>query len=125
MCVGGRQGAAWEAPTAFGLEVGDAMHDDVVQEERLVVHFDAAGEESAEVMDVPTGHTGRSGARSTTENSPCPLLHSTTLATEVKCTPGPTSSGMAAPLAPPCPRRSASWQTCPAPGWHYRDRRAR
>lgn len=41
-----------------------------------------------------------------------------------KCTPGPTSSGMVVPLAPPCPHRSASWQTCPEPGQHCKDKMA-
>jgi len=55
------------APTAFRLEVGDAVHDDVVEEEGLVVHFDAARQKPTEVMDVPGGVTGRSGAGPTTE----------------------------------------------------------
>lgn len=67
MWVGGvgrsRLGEQLGAPTAFRLKVGDAMHDDVVEEEGLVVHFDAAREEPTEVMDVPGGQTGSSGGR--------------------------------------------------------------
>lgn len=48
-------GWGWGHRTAFGLEVGDAVHDDVVQEEGFVVHLDAAGQQPAEVVDVPVG----------------------------------------------------------------------
>lgn len=37
-----RLGKQLGAPTAFRLKVGDAVHDDVVEEEGLVVHLDAA-----------------------------------------------------------------------------------
>lgn len=117
---GGCTGPGWGelgARTAFGLEVGDAVHDDVVEEEGLVVHLDAAGQQPAEVVDVPAGGTGRSGAvpQRGSALGPPPA---TTTGQNPGCdhTPGPTSSGRAVPPAPPCPRRSASWQTCPEPG---------
>lgn len=70
-------GPGWRrcgAPTAFRLEVGDTMHDDVVEEERFVVHLDAARKEPTEVMDVPGGQTGSSGAGPTAKHSPYPQL---------------------------------------------------
>lgn len=67
---GSRLGKPLGAPTAFRLKVGDAVHDDVVEEEGLVVHLDAAREEPTEVMDVPGGQTGSSGAESTAEHPP-------------------------------------------------------
>lgn len=47
------------ALTSFGLEVGDAVHDDMVQEQRLVVDLDVSGEQAAEVLHIPEG--GREG----------------------------------------------------------------
>lgn len=69
---GGQLGGVVGAPTAFRLKVGDSMHDDMVEEEWLVVHLDAAREEPTEVMDVPRGWTGSSGAGPTAEK-PNPL----------------------------------------------------
>lgn len=46
------EGGDW-AGTSFRLKVGDAMHDHMVQEQGLVVHFDGAREEAAEVVHVP------------------------------------------------------------------------
>lgn len=67
---GSRLGKQLGAPTAFGLEVGNAVHDDVVEEEGLVVHLDAAREEPTEVMDVPGGQTGSSGELSSHRGTP-------------------------------------------------------
>lgn len=39
--------------TSFGLEVGYAVHDDVMQEQRLVVDFYVPGEKAVEVSHVP------------------------------------------------------------------------
>ena len=69
------RGEAGRAPTAFRLEVGDAVHDDVVEEEGLVVHLDAAGQETTEVMDVPKGGQAAQGQdpqRSTSLGPPAP-----------------------------------------------------
>lgn len=47
---------------SFGLEVGYAVHHDMVQEQRLVVDLDVAGQEAVEVSHIPaeTGKTRRS-----------------------------------------------------------------
>lgn len=45
------------APTSFRLKVGDAMHDDVMQEQRLVVDLNVAGEQPAEILHIPEIHT--------------------------------------------------------------------
>lgn len=69
-----RLGKQLGAPTAFRLKVGDAVHDDMMEEEGLVVHLDAAREEPTEVMDVPGGQTGSSGGRThrgTSTLDPC------------------------------------------------------
>jgi hypothetical protein len=54
-----RQKTGWQegrgrarAGTSFRLKVGDAVHDHVVQKQGLVVHFDGAGEQAAEVMHI-------------------------------------------------------------------------
>lgn len=62
---GRKTGGAGQAGvgTSFRLEVGDAMHDHVVQKQGLVVHFDGAGEQAAEVMHVPGAGTGAASAR--------------------------------------------------------------
>lgn len=122
----GRLGKQLGAPTAFRLKVGDAMHDDVVEEQGLVVHLDAAREEPAEVMDVPGRQTGSSGAELTEEHPPWSPAsnHPTGKNPACKGVPGPTSSGTAVPQAPPCPHRSASWQTYPEPGQHCGHERA-
>lgn len=65
-------GPGWGALTAFRLKVGDAVHDDMVEEEGLVVHLDAARQEPTEVMDVPRGAIGSSGAGPTAEHLPWP-----------------------------------------------------
>lgn len=39
--------------TSFGLEVGDAVHDDVMKEQRFVVDLDVSGEQAAEVVHIP------------------------------------------------------------------------
>lgn len=49
--------------TSFRLEVGDAMHDHMVQKQGLVVHFDGAREQAAEVMHVPGAGTGAASAK--------------------------------------------------------------
>lgn len=41
------------------LKVGNAMHDDMMQEEGLVVHFDGAGQQTTEVVDIPREETTR------------------------------------------------------------------
>lgn len=38
--------------TSFRFKVGYSMHDDMMQEEGLVVHFDGARQQTAEVMDI-------------------------------------------------------------------------
>lgn len=123
---GSRLGKQLGTPTAFGLEVGNAVHDDVVEEEGLVVHLDAAREEPTEVMDVPGGRQAAQGSSVPTEEHPpwTPASNHPT-GKNPACTgvPGPTSSGTAVPLAPPCPHRNASWQTCPEPGQHCGDER--
>lgn len=49
--------------TSFRLEVGDAVHDHMVQKQGLVVHFDGAREQAAEVMHVPGAGTGAASAK--------------------------------------------------------------
>lgn len=39
--------------TSFGLKVGYAVHDDMMQEQRLVVDFYVSGEKAIEVSHVP------------------------------------------------------------------------
>lgn len=63
--AGGREEAEGEGGlregwrgTSFRLKVGDAVHDHVVQKQGLVVHFDGAGEQAAEVMHVPAQGEG-------------------------------------------------------------------
>lgn len=51
------------AGTSFRLEVGDAVHDHVVQKQGLVVHFDGAREQAAEIMHVPGARKGAASAR--------------------------------------------------------------
>lgn len=41
------------APTSFRLKIRDAMHDDMVKEQGLVVDFYVAREETSEVMHIP------------------------------------------------------------------------
>lgn len=41
--------------TSFGLEVGDAVHDDVMKEQRFVVDLDVSGEQATEVVHIPEG----------------------------------------------------------------------
>lgn len=41
--------------TSFRLKVGDTVHDDVVQEERLVVDFDVPRQKAVEVSHIPAG----------------------------------------------------------------------
>lgn len=96
------------------------MHDDVVEEEGLVVHLDAAREEPTEVMDVPGGQTGSSGAEPTEEHPPGTPASNHPMGKIPACKGMPrlTSSGTAVPPAPLCPHKSASWQTCPEPGQH-------
>lgn len=52
-----------QAGTSFRLEVGDAMHDHVVQKQGLVVHFDGAREQATEVVHVPGAGRGATSAR--------------------------------------------------------------
>lgn len=39
--------------TAFGFKVGYAVHDDMMQEEWLVVDLDVSGQEAVEVLHIP------------------------------------------------------------------------
>lgn len=43
--------------TSLRLKVGNSMHDDMMQEERLVVHFDGTRQQATEVMDIPGSET--------------------------------------------------------------------
>lgn len=49
--------------TSFGLKVGDAMHDDMMKEQRFVVDLDVTGEQAAEVLHIPK--EGKDGERKT------------------------------------------------------------
>lgn len=42
-----------ETLASLGLEVGDAMHDDVMEEQRLVVDLDVSGQQAAKVLHIP------------------------------------------------------------------------
>lgn len=39
--------------TSLGLEVGNAVQDDVMKEQRLVIDLDVAGQQAAEVLHIP------------------------------------------------------------------------
>lgn len=39
--------------TSFGLKVGDAVHDDMMQEQRLVVDFYVSRQKAVEVLHIP------------------------------------------------------------------------
>ena len=58
--------------TSFGLKVGDAVHDDVVKEQWLVVDLDVSGEQAAEVLHIPGG-----GEKEDINMLLCPLLSNT------------------------------------------------
>lgn len=45
--------------TSFRLEVGDAVHDDVVKEQGFVVDLDVSREQAAEVLHIPEQDRGR------------------------------------------------------------------
>lgn len=45
-------------PTSFRLEIGDAVHDDMVKEQRFVVDLDVSGEQAAEVLYIPEPSRG-------------------------------------------------------------------
>lgn len=45
--------------TSFRLEVGDAVHDDMVKEQGFVVDLDVSGEQAAEVLHI--SEQGRGG----------------------------------------------------------------
>lgn len=49
--------------TSFGLKVGDAMHDDMMEEQWFVVDLDVSGEQAAEVLHIPK--QGKGGERKT------------------------------------------------------------
>lgn len=39
--------------TSFRFEVGDAMHDDMMEEQGFIVDFDVSGEQATEVLHIP------------------------------------------------------------------------
>lgn len=47
------------AVTSLRLEVGDAVHDDVMKEQGFVVDLDVTGEQAAEVLHIPERGTGK------------------------------------------------------------------
>lgn len=49
--------------TSFRLEVGDAVHDHMVQKQGLAVHFDGAREQATGAMHVPGARRGAASAR--------------------------------------------------------------
>lgn len=60
--TGGEGSQTAQAGTSFRLEVGDAVHDHVVQKQGLVVHFDGAREQATEVVHVPGAGRGAASA---------------------------------------------------------------
>lgn len=59
--------------TSFGLEVGDAVHDDMVKEQGFVVDLDVSGEQAAEVLHIP--EQGKSGEKEDMNMCPpCPIV---------------------------------------------------
>lgn len=44
--------------TSFRLKVGDAMHDNMMQEQRLIVDLNVAREQSTEILHISEKHTG-------------------------------------------------------------------
>lgn len=45
--------------TSFRLEIGDAVHDDMMKEQGFVVDLDVSGEQAAEVLHIPEQGTGK------------------------------------------------------------------
>lgn len=45
--------------TSFGLEIGDAVHDDMVKEQRLVVDLNLPRKQAAEVLHIPEKRKGK------------------------------------------------------------------
>lgn len=60
--------------TSFGLEVGDAVHDDMVKEQGFVVDLDVSGEQATEVLHIP--EKGKNGEKEDM-NMPPPLSNCT------------------------------------------------
>lgn len=52
---------AYVTATSFGLEVGDAMHDDMMKEQWFVVDLDVSGEQATEVLHIPNQGKGGEG----------------------------------------------------------------
>lgn len=46
--------------TSLRLEVGNAMHDDMMQEQGFVVDLDVSREQATEVLHIPVGESARS-----------------------------------------------------------------
>lgn len=42
----------YKTPTSFRLEVGDAVHDDMVKEQGFVVDLDVSGEQATKVLHI-------------------------------------------------------------------------
>lgn len=51
--------------TSFGLEIGDAVHDDMVKEQRLVVDFNLSRKQAAKVLHIPKKGNGGGGEKQT------------------------------------------------------------
>lgn len=45
--------------TSFRLKVGDAVHDDVMEEQGFVVDLDVSREQATEVLHIPEQGTGK------------------------------------------------------------------
>lgn len=56
--------------TSFRLKVGDAVHDDMVKEQGLVVDLDVSGEQAAEVLHIPERQRWRKGRHKHAAMSP-------------------------------------------------------
>lgn len=67
---GSRGSGSWNLPstspvipclqlTSFRFKVGDPVHDDVMEKQRLVVDFDVAGEQTTEILHIPTAKKGK------------------------------------------------------------------
>lgn len=95
--------------TSFRLEIGDAVHYDMVKKQRLVVDLNLSGKQAAEVLNVPEERKIK-----VTLHLVSQLLffsHSSSKTEKLL-----TFSATVGPQEALCLHRNASWRTCPGPG---------
>lgn len=66
----------WTRPilTSLGFKVGDSVHDDMMQEQRLVVDFYVSGQKAIEVLHI-SAETGKSSSEYKGKKRLLLLLH--------------------------------------------------